>query len=452
MNYMELAQSIANGAVEDGTQGGVEVEAYIAVGNETTIQVRSGEVEKLSYAGSKGLGVRVIRCGQMGYAYTSDFSDASISRTVERALALSEIADPDEHRRLPEPKPVSDEDLAIYDPAMLDVEPEAKVAFAKAIETAALEYDERVQVSIRNAYIDGISQVYLANSKGFAGTYNSTFAGGYIMVMAAGEDDRATGFGLRLGRSLGEISAEEIGREAAEQAVGLLGGKPVPTQMATVVYHPVAATGLLGAISQALTAQAMQRNRSFLQGKLGQTVASDVVTLLDNARLPGGLATRPFDDEGTPTSATRLIDEGVFQAVIHDAYTADKDGTDSTGNASRGSHRSAPGLAPSNFYIQPGPDDADAVIAGVEKGLYVVNTMNTHSINPVSGDYSVSAQGFWIENGQITHPVNNVTIALPLGDILQNVKAVGSDLTFLPFGGAIGSPTIRVDGVMIGGV
>lgn len=448
MNYQELAQRIVQQAAGDG----VEAEAYIAVGSETNIQVRGGEVEKLSYAGSKGLGVRVIKAGQMGYAYTSDFSDSSIAKTVDMALTLCEVADADEHRRLPDPKPVSDEDLAIYDPSLLAVDAETKVAFQKAVEAAALAYDERVQVTIMNAYIDAISEVYLANSKGFSGSYNSTFAGAYVMVMAADENDRATGFGLQIGRSLKEIDAESVGRQGAEQAVKLLGGKPVPTQTASVVYHPVAATALLGAMSQALTAEAMQRNRSFLQGKLGQTVASDVVTLLDNGRLPGGLATRPFDDEGNPTSATRLIDEGVFQAVIYDAYTADKDGTNSTGNAMRGSHRAAPSLAPSNFYIQPGPDDADAVIAGVEKGLYVVNTMNTHSINPVSGDYSVSAQGFWIENGKLTHPVNNVTIALPLGEILKNVKMVGNDLTFLPFGGAIGSPTIRVDNVVIGGV
>ena len=448
MNYTELAQRVVNQATNDG----VEVEAYIAVGSETNIQVRGGAVEKFSYAGSKGLGVRVIKAGQMGYAYTSDFSDESIAKTIATALTLSEVADADEHRRLPDPKPLSDEDLAIYDSSLLAVDAETKVAFQKAVEAAALAYDERVQVSIMNSYIDGISEVYLANSKGFHGSYNSTFAGAYIMVMAVDESDRATGFGLQIGRSLNDIDAATVGRQAAEQAVNLLGGKPVPTQTATVVYHPVAATALLGAISQALTAEAMQRNRSFLQGKLGQTVASDVVTLLDNGRLPGGLATRPFDDEGNPTSATRLIDEGVLQAVIYDAYTADRDGTNSTGNAMRGSHRAAPSLAPSNFYIQPGPDDADALIAGVEKGLYVINTMNTHSINPVSGDYSVSAQGFWIENGKLTHPVNNVTIALPLGQILQNVRAVGNDLTFLPFGGAIGSPTIRVDNVVIGGV
>ncbi len=448
MNYMEIAKSVVKQAAADG----VEVEAYIAIGSETNIQVRSGNVEKLSYAGSKGLGVRVIRNGQMGYAYTSDFSDTSRAKTIEMALTLAEVADADEHRRLPEPKPISDEDLAIYDPSMQSVEAETKVAFQKAVEAAAFAYDDRVKVSIMNSYIDSISEVYLANSKGFAGSYNSSFAGAYIMVMAMDANDRATGFGLRVGRALHELDATAVGREAAEQAVKLLGGKPVETQTATVVYHPVAATALLGAISQALTAQAMQRNRSFLQGKLGQTVAADVVTLLDNGRLPGGLATRPFDDEGNPTSATRLIDEGVFQAVIYDAHTADKDGTNSTGNATRGSHRSAPSLAPSNFYIQPGPESAEAVIAGVEKGLYVVNTMNTHSINPVSGDYSVSAQGFWIENGKLTHPVNNVTIALPLGEILKNVKAVGNDLTFMPFEGAVGSPTIRVDGVMIGGV
>lgn len=448
MNYMQIAHEV----VQQASASGAEAEAYLAVGSETNIQVRNGAVEKLSYAGSKGLGVRVIRQGKMGYAYTSDFSPQSLAKTTAMALTLAEIADPDEHRRLPDPKPISSEDLAIYAPAMATTSTETKVVFQKAVEAAAFAYDERVKISSLNAYLDGINEVFLVNSKGFVGTYGTTFAGGYIMVMAQEGAERATGFGLRVGRSLQELDPAAIGREAGEQAVKLLGGKPVPTQTATVVYSPVAATGFLGALSQALTAKAMQRNRSFLQGKLGQTVASDVVTLLDNARLPGGLATRPFDDEGNPTSATRLIDEGVFQAVIYDEYTAHKEGVLSTGNAARTSHTGAPSLAPSNFYIQPGQESAEAVIAGVEKGLYVVNTMNTHSINPVNGDYSVSAQGFWIENGKLTHPVNNVTIALPLGQLLKNVKAVGNDLTFLPFGGSIGSPTLRVDGVMIAGI
>lgn len=447
MDYMQIAHDVVNAA----SAGGADVEAYIAAGSQTEIQVRQGEVEKLSYAGSKGLGLRVIRDGKMGYAHTSDFTPASLTKTVEAALTLAEVADPDPHRTLPDPKPIRDEDLAIFDASMFTTPTEEKVAFQKVVETAAFAYDARVKVSNMNSYIDAVNQVFLVNSKGFAGSYQSTFAGGYIMVMAVDGNDRATGFGIGVARSLKGLDAEQIGRDAGEQAVKLLGGRPVPTQVATVVYTPMAAAGLLSALSRALTAEAMQRNRTFLQDKLGEIVASDVVTLLDNGRLPGGLATRPFDDEGNPTSATRLIDEGVFQAVLYDEYTAHKDGVRSSGNASRSGHSTPPRLAPSNFYIQPGQQTPAEVIAGVEKGLYVVNTMNTHSINPVSGDYSVSAQGFWIENGTITHPVNNVTIALPLPQLLKNVQRVGNDLTFLPFGGAIGSPTIRVDGVMIGG-
>lgn len=447
MDYMQLAHEV----VQTASASGADAEVYIAIGSQTEIQVRQGEVEKLSYAGSKGLGLRVIRDGKMGYAHTSDFTPASLTKTVEIALTLAMIADPDPNRTLPAPQPLSQDDLAIAEPTMLTVTMEEKVAFQKAVEAAAFAYDPRVKVANLNTYIDNVSQVFLVNSKSFAGSYQSTFAGGYIMVMAVDGDDRATGLGIRIGRSLNALDPKQIGREAGEQAVNLLGGRPVPTQVATVVYTPFAASGVLEALSRALTAEAMQRNRTFLQDKLGETVASDVVTLLDNGRLPGGLATRPFDDEGNPTSATRLIDEGVLQAVLYDEYTARKAGVSSTGNASRHGHNTPPHLAPSNFYLQPGQQTPAEVIAGVEKGLYVVNTMNTHSINPVSGDYSVSAQGFWIENGKITHPVNNVTIALPLSQWLKNVQRVGNDLTFLPFGGSIGSPTIRVDGVMIGG-
>lgn len=447
MNYAKLADKI----VHKANATGAEAEAYIGVSKETSVQVRQGEVDKLSYAGSKGLGVRVIRDGRMGYAHTSDFGQNSIDNTVKAALSLAEIADADEFRSLPEPQPFSADDLAIYDPSLVTEKAEDKIAFQKRVEAAAFAVDDRIKLSTICVYFDTIDQVFLANSKGFSGTYQSSIAGSYIMVMAVEEEKRATGLALQVERSLKALNAEKIGHEAGQQALDLLGGHPVSTQKASVVYHPHAAAGMLGALSRALTAEAMQKNRSFLQGKLGEVVASDVVTLLDNGRLPGGLATRPFDDEGNPTTATRLIDEGVFQTVLYDEYTAQKEGTNSTGNARRGNHTNMPSLAPGNFYIQPGFQSKEALIADVEKGLYVINTMNSHSINPASGDYSVSAQGFWIENGQITHAVNNVTIAIPLPELLKNVAAVGDDLTFVPFMGAIGSPTVRVDNVMIGG-
>lgn len=447
MDYLQIAHDV----IKQASAAGVAADVFISLGKQTQIQVNRGEVEKLSHAGSKGLGVRVIRDGQMGYAYTSDFSPASIAHTVGAALTLADAADPDEHRILPDVQPLSPEDLEIYDPAIAQTSMEAKVAFAKAVEAAALAADSRVIMTNRATYLDGVFDIYLVNSKGFSGNYKKSFAGSYVMAMAAEGDNRATGFGLGVSSYLSELDADKIGREAGEKAAKLLGGKPVPTQEASVVYSPQAAAGLVGVLARALTAEAMQRNRSFLQGKMGQDVANDMVTILDNGLLPRGMGTRPFDDEGNPSRATRLINEGVLEAVLHDTYTAHKDGTDSTGNANRGSHRDSPSLAPTNFYIQPGKQTPEELIAGVEKGLYVVNTMNTHSINPVSGDYSVSAQGFWIENGQLSYPVNEVTIAIPLDKLLKNVGAVANDLIFLPFGGAIGSPTFRVDGVMIGG-
>ena len=447
MDYLQIAQMV----IEQATAAGADAEAYLAVGKETSIEINQGEVAKFSFAGSKGLGVRVIRDGRMGYAYTSDFSAGSVHRCTEYALALAEAADADEYRRLPDPQPVPDEALDNFDPAMLSLPAEEKVTFAKQLEQAALAADSRVVMALNTRYLDSVDDVFLVNSRGFSGSYKRSMAGGIVMAMAMEGEERAMAFGVGIDTSIRQLDAQQIGREAGERAARLLGGKPVPTQEATIVYSPMAANAVIGSLARALTAEAMQKNRSFLQGKIGQDVAADMVTLLDNGRLPGGMGSRPFDDEGVPTGATRLIDEGVLQAVIYDSYTANKDSARSTGNATRFSHRQPPQLMPSNFYLQPGTLTPEELIGDVKQGLYVVNTMNTHSINPVSGDYSVSAQGFWIEDGQLTYPVNEVTIAIPLDKLLKNIQAVANDLLFLPFMGAVGSPTFRVDGVMIGG-
>jgi PmbA protein len=446
--YLQIVEAV----VAQARQRGVEAEAYLNVGQESEILVDRGKVEKLSQAGSKGLGVRVLVDGKMGYAYTSDFSAQSLTNAIDDAITLAEITDGDEYRKLPDPQPIPTEDLAIYDPAIAALSADEKVDLAKAIEQAALDYDERVVLTNRCTLLVQVETVAIANTRGMSGSYDKSFIGAYLMVLAQQGEDRAMSFHVGVASRLADFEGAEIGRKAAQKSVGLLGGRPVPTQKGTVVYSPLAAHSIAGALASALSAESMQRGRSFLQGKMGETVASDMVTLLDNGRLPGGLGTRPFDAEGMPTSATRLIDEGVLQAVLHDSYSAARDGTtSSTGNASRASHAAPPAVAPSNFYFQPGPQSADEVIAGVQQGLYVESVMNTHSINPISGDYSVSAKGFWIENGQLTYPVNEVTIAIPLQDWLKNVSAVGNDLLFMPMVGALGSPTIRVDNVMIGG-
>lgn len=430
---------------------GVEAEAIIIESYETDITVDGGEVEQLARNGSKGMGVRVIDGGRVGYAYTSDFDPRAIDETAQAALELAQIATPDDFRALPDPQPIPDEDLEIYDPALQDVPTDAKVEVARQAERAALEADTRM-FNAQSSYGDAITHVYLANSRGLAASFSRTAAYSYIWGTARdASGDMAQGVGLDFSPFFHEIDPVKVGRETAYKATLTLGAKTVPTQVGTVVFDPIMMSQLLFAVSMALSGDAMQRGRSFLIDKMGQEIGSDKVTLLDNARLKRGLGSAPFDGEGVPTSATRLVDEGLLQNVLYDTYSARRAGVKSTGNAQRGSHRSLPSVGVSNFYIQPGHETPEAIIAGVERGLYVTRIMQTGGVNPINGDCSMAASGMWIENGQFQYPVNGVTIATTLPDLLRNVSAVGSDLRMVPFFGAIGSPTVRVDNMTIGG-
>ncbi len=399
------------------------------------------------------MGVRIIDGGRTGYAYTSDFSDDSIEKTWRTAVELAKVATPDPYRALPDPRPIPDEDLDIWDKKLPEVTTQDKIAFLRRVEQAALDYDPRVIVTQWCTYEDTVEHVHLANSRGFAGEYGRTVVASFLIGVARGDDGVMTNaFGLGVSNFYDDLDPEAIGREAGEKSVSLLGGKPVPTQVGTVVLDPIVGGQVLTALASALSAEAWQKKRSFLLDKMGQHVGSDMVTLMDNGRLKRGLASAPFDGEGVPTSATRLIDEGVLQNLIYDSYSARKAGVASTGNAQRNGHRSVPSLGPSNFYMQPGSASREEIIAGVEKGLYVLSVMQTGGIDPVTGDCSMGANGLWIENGKIVGPVGGVTIATTLNDFLMNITQVGSDLRMIPFFGNIGVPTLRVDNVTIGGV
>jgi PmbA protein len=449
-DYLELARQVVNKAATDGAQ----VEVVITHEQETTIRVSRGEVDQLAQASSRGMGVRVIDGGRTGYAYTSDFSEDSLEQTWRTARDLAKVATPDLLRALPAPRPLQDsaDGLGIWDEKLPTVPIGAKIDFLKQVEQAAMGYDPRVIASQMCTYQDVVGHFNLANSLGFAGEYGRTVAFAFLMAIARGEDGEMTNaFGLGASNFFDQLNAEAVGREAGQKAVSILGGAPVPTQVGTVVLDPIVGAQIMEALAAALTGESWQKKRSFLLDRMGQQVGNDMVTIMDNGRLKGGLASAPFDGEGVPTSATRLIDEGVLQNLIYDSYSAGRAGVQSTGNAQRGSHRDLPMLGPSNFYMQPGHVSPDEIIAGVDKGLYVVSAMQTGGINAVTGDCSMSASGLWIENGKFVGPVNNVTIATTLNDFLNNITQVGSDLRVVPFSGGIGIPTLRVDNVMIGG-
>jgi PmbA protein len=447
MDYLALAKSV----VQKASGGGLEVEVIITEDKNTRVKVQAGKVEQLSQSGSHGMGVRVISNGQTGYAFTSDFSDASIEETWKTAIDLAKVATPDPFRKLPEPQPIPDEDLGIWDESLSKVSAADKIDWTIRMEKAALDYHERIFLTTFTQYGDSIHYQYLVNSKGFAGSYGRTTCFGILAAVARDDDGgMVNAFNFGASNFFKDLDAEAIGREAGRKTMSIYGGKPVPSQTATVVFDPFVATDVLDAIAAALSAEAWQKQRSFLLGRLGQEVGSHMVTLMDNGRMKGGLGSAPFDAEGVPTKATRLVDEGVLQNLIYDSYTAAKDGKISTGNAQRNGHRSLPSLGTSNFYIQPGNKSPQEIIAGVERGFYVLSVMQTGGIDPVTGDCSMLANGLWIENGELKQPVGGVTIATTLNDFLHNLCDVGNDLMQIPGSAAV--PTLRVDNVRIGGV
>ncbi len=449
MEYLDLAQEL----VERASGGGAQAEALIMHSQTTMIRVRAGAVEEMSAAESRGAGVRVIKDGRTGFAYTSDFEASSLHNAADDAAALVETTDRDEFRGLPEDPDVqvSGQDLRVYDPELIRWSGEDKVAFVVAVERAALAYDQRVIATSFCTYQDYVSRMYLANSQGFAGCHEWTGVMAYLRAVARDESGQTAGPGLGFSVYYQDLDAEAIGREAASNAVRILGGRPVKTQEAPVILDPFAGVEFLTFLAEALSAESVQRGRSFLAGKMGEKVAADRVNVVDDGRMVGGFASAPFDGEGVSTSRSALLVEGRLEQLLYDSYTARKDGAKSTGNARRTSYRGLPYPAPTNLYLEPGPTPRRELLNGVKRGLYVTNTMNTGGINPINGDYSVGASGLWVENGETVGPVAGVTIASNMSNMLHNLSAIGDDLRFIPLSASIGAPTMIVEGMTIGG-
>jgi PmbA protein len=444
---------VAEKVVESASAGGAQAEAVVMYSQETMIRVHAEEVQELSRADSRGLGLRVINDGRMGYAYTSDFSESALEGTCRAALALTGSADRDEFRALParQESAVSAEELKIYDGDLTRRTVDEKIALALAVEKAALDYDRRIVATIRCSYQDDLSRMYLVNSEGFSGSYERTGVVAYLRAVASDESDQTSGMGFGWSVCYADLDAEQIGVEAARRALQVLGGKPVSTQQSTVIMDPFVGTEFLSFLATALTAEAMQRGRSCLMGQVGEKIGAESVNLVDDGRLVGGLASAPFDGEGVPTSCTHLVADGRLERLLYDSYTASLDGVASTGNGQRGSYRGLPHPAPTNLYLAPSSMPVEELIGTVEKGLYMTSTMNTGGINPVNGDYSVGASGLWVEKGEIVRPVTEVTVAGNMLEMLVGVEGIADDLRFVPFAASVGAPTMVVAGMTIAG-
>ena len=444
IDYIELAGEVVEKAKK---MGAGEAEAYLIRSKDLTVDVRDNQVETMKLAEDRGLGVRIINDGRIGFAYTSDLNPGTVADIIRQAVANSEKTTADKYNQLPPPGQNYPE-LDLFDPSIHQATVEQKIEMAKTMEQVARATDRRVTITERSSYFDAEYEVTLANSFGFARSYRGAYCGAYTEVVAEQDGESQTGFDIHYGLKFKDIDPSSLGRAAAEKAVRKLGAKSIRTQKAAIILEPYIATQFLSIIAPALSAEAVQKGRSLFAGKQGQQVASGKMTVIDDGARPGAISSAPFDGEGVPTGRTVLIKDGILQGLLHNTYTAAKEGTVSTGNGTRGSFKSTPEVGTTNFFIEPGSTSAQDLIKTVPTGLFITEVMGMHTANPISGDFSLGAAGIWIENGQFAQPVRGVAIAGNVLDFLTSIEEVGNDLRF--YGGK-GSPTLRIAKMTISG-
>jgi PmbA protein len=447
VNLDDAARRSVEAAVDAGA---TDAEAWVEEGVSRRVRVYDGEVESLSDAGGRGVGVRAFVDGRSGYAYGTDPSEPGIQEVARAARGAAEAADPDEHGGLPEELGTTPiEGLASS--AMGSWSTERKVELTLAVERAARRRPGVTQVE-NAVYSDAEGSVALANSRGFAAGYDATQAWAYASAFAGEGADLMTGMGVDLGRDPGALDPEAIGGEAAERALALVGARQPASRRCPVVLDAFVAASFIGFIGSMLSADAVQRGRSLFAGREGDEIADPALALADDATDPEGPASAPFDGEGSPSRRTALIEGGRLSSFLFDVRTARRAGRDTTGNASRGSYRTPPSVGATNLVLEPGGRSLDELFGEAGEGLYVTDVAGLHSgVNPVSGTFSVGASGRLIEGGEPGGPVRELTIASDLVAMLQAVRAVGSEARWLPLGGSIKAPPILIGEMAVSG-
>jgi len=445
-HLLELAQNIVKRALASGA---TDAECTIAEGEEFSANVRMREIENLKEAGSRGAGLRILRGKHTGSSYTSDLSREGVEHLVKSAIELADITTEDPHAGLPDPDEFGmvGGDLAMYAADVETLETPVKIDTAKRAEEAALSADPRIFNSEGASFDNHTGRHIFANSRGCAGEYRSSYCSLSTVPVARDGESMERDYWYTMARGFSGLEpAEQVGQTAAKRALRRLNPVKVETQRVPILFDQNAARSLLDNIFEAVHGTSIYRHESFLAGKLGEKVASELVTVIDDGTIPGLFGTSPFDDEGVPSRRTVVIDRGVLKSYLMNTYAARKLGLKTTGNASRGLAGNA-GIGHGNFYVERGVQTPEQLVASVSNGFYVTELMG-FGVNVVTGDYSRGAAGLWIRNGELAFAVSEVTIAGNLKDMLMGLEAVGSDLEFR---GSVAAPTLKIGEMTVGG-
>jgi PmbA protein len=447
-DYRSLASELV---AELKRQGADAADVYVVSTVGFNTMVRLGKIERLQQSINKGLGLRVIKNGAMANTFTTDFADRAVKDLAKDTMQIVQVSNADKNNGLAPKEMLGSYDgkLMLFDPSIAKLTPEKKIEMARAAEEAGMKFDKRIKNANGTSWNDSQSQVTLANSDGFVGQYQGTSASLSCSLLAEDEDGtKQTDGHFTFGRFLSSLADPKlIGEEAGRRVVRKLGGRKVKSAVVPVVLDPRVASFMLGDIFGAATGGSIYRRMSYLVDKVGQQVTSPMITIVDDAIMADGVASRPFDAEGVKSSSVVVIEKGVLKQYVCDSYAARRLNLKPTGNAAR-SYQGNPNTGSSNLYIKNGDTSPADIIKSVKNGLYL-DRVGGQGMNSTTGDFSMGANGQWIENGEITHAVQEITVAGNILKVLSNVKAVGNDMNFKL--GTTAAPTLLIGEMTVGG-
>jgi PmbA protein len=442
-DYQGLAEQLVRTCLKKGADA---AEVYLETGRNLTIDVRNGEIETIQEASGAGAGIRVFVKGRMAFSSSNDLGEKALDDAVARAVDFARIATADAANTLPDDKTVT-EVAGLYDPSIAGIPMDAKIELARKVEKSALA-DPRITTSDGARYGEGEGKIVLANSNGLSKSARSSSCYFGVSVVAAKGEQRSSGGEYCGRRWFADLKpAEAVAAVASRRAVERLDPKPVKTQKAAVIFDTEVAYAVLGGMLDAVNGESVLQGASFLGKRLGQRIASDLVTVIDDGTRPKGPASEPFDGEGVPTAKRLIVDKGVLSGFMYNTIVAKRAGVASTGNASRGGFTSLPGIGPHNFYMAAGTAKREDIIKATTRGL-LLTEVTGYGINPVNGNFSGGAEGFWIEDGKIAFPVKGLTVAASADEMLNGIDMVADDLDL---DRALTAPTFRIALMQIGG-
>ena len=448
INLAEIGEQVLDLAKKKGAD---QAEVYLEKSSTTAIYVKDQSIENLTATDTAGIGLRVLKGSSLGFGNANRFDANSLKQLVENTVACARGSSPDEFNCFAQPESPGGDDLQILDERIESVPVEEKIKRGFLLESAAKAVDSRVKRTAYIVYADGISKVGIYNTLGVSFEYSTSSSQGISWVAAVEGSSVESGLSEAASTMFEGLDCEAIGRDAARRAVALLGGKQMSSAKMPVVLDGRAAGQFLTFLAMLISADSVQKGKSMLAGKLGKTIASSRVTILDDGLLPGGLATAPVDDLGVPRQKTAIVENGVLKTFIYDCYTAKKEDKTSTGNANRRGYKSPPMIGTTNFYVEPGDANREQVLAEADNGVLVTSIRDLFAgIDIATGDFSIPGQGIMIESGKLTYPVKDFHVSGNLFKMLSDVVLLGRDLRWSS-AGRYGTPDLLIGELSIAG-